>query len=164
MLSFPCFSGLVYFVFKYMVDKYNLLYAYQNISASGRQYLHQTAMRFVIMALISLQLATLFFTLVRGAGNTHAHTHLISVGYLFSGGGLSPRAIFLIVTIVLTTVCCFAVLALGWLSFLLPQVQTRFNIKVCRHTLAGSIPSGCLLSLSQTGFQYFWKFIRDRSS
>ena len=74
MLSCLCFSGLVYFVFKYMVDKYNLLYAYQNISASGRQYLHQTAMRFVIMALISLQLATLFFTLVRGAGNTHTHT------------------------------------------------------------------------------------------
>ena len=117
------FSGLVYFVFKYFIDKYNLLYAYQHISASGRQYFHQTALRFVIISLISLQMATLFFTLVRG-GQTHNHTLLMCCSSVCIDG-LTARGIFLIVSLVLTTVICFGILMLGWFSFLLPKLQVK---------------------------------------
>ena len=50
---------------KYYTDKYNIYYVYQPASFNGRQFLHRTAMRLVIIGAIHLQLATLFYSLVR---------------------------------------------------------------------------------------------------
>ena len=50
---------------KYLVDKYNLLYAYKPLSASGQQHLHSFATKIVIVGVVHVQVATMFFSIVR---------------------------------------------------------------------------------------------------
>ena len=59
------FVGVVYFVLKYYVDKYNIYYAYKPSAFNGRQFLHTSAVNFVIVGAVHLQLSMLFFSVVR---------------------------------------------------------------------------------------------------
>ena len=56
---------MVYFVLKYYVDKYNIYYAYKPSAFNGRQFLHRSAINFVIVGVVHLQLSMLFFSVVR---------------------------------------------------------------------------------------------------
>ncbi len=58
-------SGMLYFVMKYYTDKYNIYYVYRPASFNGRQFLHQTAIIFVISGAVVLQFSTLFFSVLR---------------------------------------------------------------------------------------------------
>ena len=62
---------MVYFVLKYYVDKYNIYYAYKSSAFNGRQFLHRSAINFVIVGVVHLQLSMLFFSVVR-LGESHA--------------------------------------------------------------------------------------------
>ncbi len=57
--------GVLYFIMKYYTDKYNIYYVYRPASFNGQQFLHQTAVTFVISGVVILQLSTLFFSLIR---------------------------------------------------------------------------------------------------
>ena len=64
-------SGVVYFLLKYLVDRYNIYYVYRPESFNGRQFLHRSALKLVIVGAVHLQLSTLFFSIVRlGKFNT----------------------------------------------------------------------------------------------
>lgn len=58
-------AGVLYFVLKYYVDKYNIYYAYKPSTFNGRQFLHRSAINFVIVGVVHLQLSMLFFSVVR---------------------------------------------------------------------------------------------------
>ena len=66
-------TGVVYFILKYYVDKYNIYYAYKSAAFNGRQFLHRSAINFVIVGVVHLQLSMLFFSVVR-LGKHHAAT------------------------------------------------------------------------------------------
>ena len=57
--------GVLYFILKFYVDKYNIYYVYRPASFNGRQFLHRSAINFVIVGAVYLQVATLFFSIVR---------------------------------------------------------------------------------------------------
>ena len=57
--------GVVYFVLRYLTDKYNIFYVYKPAPFNGRQFLHRTAINLVIVGAVHLQLSTLFFSIVR---------------------------------------------------------------------------------------------------
>ena len=57
--------GVVYFILKYYVDRYNIYYAYKPSAFNGRQFLHISAVNFVIVGAVHLQLSMLFFSVVR---------------------------------------------------------------------------------------------------
>ncbi|XP_041468382.1 calcium permeable stress-gated cation channel 1-like isoform X5 [Lytechinus variegatus] len=55
--------GLVYFVLKHLVDRYNIYFAY--IPSRIHQGIHQSAINFVVIAGMLLQLSVLFFSVLR---------------------------------------------------------------------------------------------------
>jgi len=67
---YPCESaipaaGLVYMVFKHLVDRYNLYFAYKPSVIS--QNIHSTAVSYVIISVIFLQFNFVFYSAVRGS-------------------------------------------------------------------------------------------------
>ena len=63
LLSFH--AGLLYFVVKLYIDKYNIFYVYHPAAFHGRQFLHKSAVNFVVLGAVLLQLSILFFSVVR---------------------------------------------------------------------------------------------------
>lgn len=63
--TLPLQPGVVYFILNYYVDKYNIYYVYCPAPFSGRQFLHRSAVNFVIMGAVQMQLLFLFFSIVR---------------------------------------------------------------------------------------------------
>ncbi|XP_052273053.1 calcium permeable stress-gated cation channel 1-like isoform X2 [Dreissena polymorpha] len=57
--------GLVYMVFKHLVDRYNLYFAYKPSKISPN--IHSTAVNYVIIAVIFLQFNFVFFSVIRGS-------------------------------------------------------------------------------------------------
>lgn len=55
--------GTLYMVFKHLVDKYNIYFAYGRSVISKK--IHTTAINFVIVSIVCLQLSLLFFSLLR---------------------------------------------------------------------------------------------------
>eukprot|EP00731_Ephydatia_muelleri_P022345 Em0014g936a len=97
-------AGLLYFVVKLYVDRYNIFYVYRPAAFHGRQFLHKSAVNFVVLGAVLLQLSILFFSVVR-------------LGYL------DPRSRFMIFTVVVTCILCCGVMVFGWFSHLLPKIQ-----------------------------------------
>ena len=58
-------TGVVYFIFAYFTDRYNIYYVYKPAPFNGRQFLHRSAINFVIVGAALLQLLTLFFSIIR---------------------------------------------------------------------------------------------------
>ena len=58
-------AGVLYFVLRYFTDKYNIYYFYRPSPFNGRQFLHRSAINFVIVGAVHLQILTLFFSVVR---------------------------------------------------------------------------------------------------
>ncbi|XP_063427762.1 calcium permeable stress-gated cation channel 1-like isoform X1 [Mytilus trossulus] len=58
--------GLLYMIFKHAVDRYNIYFAYKRSRIN--KYIHQTAINFVVVAVIMLQCNIVFFTIVRSEG------------------------------------------------------------------------------------------------
>lgn len=79
-------SGAVFFLVKYYVDKYNLLYAYRPSSSCGHQYLHKTASNFILVAALHLQLGTLLFTLVRAGQEEERELYVCGRVLILSSG------------------------------------------------------------------------------
>ena len=71
--------GALFFGVKYLIDKYNLLYGYRPVYVSGRQYLHKSAMKLVMVGVVFVQFVTLFYSIVREGENMHvtctSHVH-----------------------------------------------------------------------------------------
>ena len=65
MYMYICIAGVLYFVLRYFTDKYNIYYVYRPAPFNGRQFLHHSAINFVIVGAVHLQIATLFFSVVR---------------------------------------------------------------------------------------------------
>ena len=65
LLSMLLFVGVLYFILRYFTDKYNIYYVYRPAPFNGRQFLHRSAINFVIVGAVHLQISTLFFSLVR---------------------------------------------------------------------------------------------------
>ncbi len=63
MLLHP--PGVLYFLIKHYVDRYNIYYVYKPAPFQGRQFIHRSAINFVIVGAVHLQLFTLFFSIVR---------------------------------------------------------------------------------------------------
>jgi len=62
-------TGLVYMLLKHYVDRYNIYFAYRASKISRR--IHMTAINFVIISLLILQLMLLVFIVLRaGIGYT----------------------------------------------------------------------------------------------
>lgn len=101
--------GAVFFVAKYFADKYNLLYAYRPVSSSGHQYLHKSAVRFVLIGSVNLQLATLFYSAVRA-------------------DKLNPRSVVMFVMLLITCLILFGILVLNWFSYLLPKIRSKLGM------------------------------------
>ena len=59
------FTGVVYFILNYYADKYNIYYVYKPAPYSGRQFLHRSAVNFIILGAVLLQLVMLFFSVIR---------------------------------------------------------------------------------------------------
>lgn len=57
--------GLVYMVFKHIVDRYNLYFAYKPSRISP--HIHWTAITFVMVAVVFLQFNVVFFSVLRGS-------------------------------------------------------------------------------------------------
>ncbi|MPC13600.1 CSC1-like protein 2 [Portunus trituberculatus] len=55
--------GTLYMIFKHLVDKYNIYFAYGRSVISKK--IHTTAINFVIVSIVCLQLSLLFFSLLR---------------------------------------------------------------------------------------------------
>lgn len=60
-----CLSGLVYMVFKHLVDRYNLYFAYKPSHISPN--IHYTAVNFVLVAVLFVQFNFVFFSVLRGS-------------------------------------------------------------------------------------------------
>ena len=63
--TMPHHAGMLYFIIKYYVDRYNIYYVYKPAPFQGRQFIHRSAVNFVIVGAVHLQLFTLFFSIVR---------------------------------------------------------------------------------------------------
>jgi hypothetical protein len=63
----------VYFILNYYADKYNIYYVYSPAPFNGRQFLHRSAVNFVIVGVVLMQLVFLFFTIVRLGMMKHLH-------------------------------------------------------------------------------------------
>lgn len=100
--------GLLYFVVKYFTDKYNIYYVYKPAPFNGRQFLHRSAVNFVILGALHLQLATLFFSIVRL-------------------GHVNARAAVMIVVFSLFGLTCIGVMSFGWFKHLLPQLRLKMG-------------------------------------
>lgn len=57
--------GWLFFVIKYFIDKYNLLYAYRPLPSDSNVYIHKTAIKIGIVGVSLLQLLTLLYSIVR---------------------------------------------------------------------------------------------------
>ena len=64
-ICYWCIAGVLYFVLSYYTDRYNIYYVYKGAPFNGRQFLHRSAINFVIFGAINLQLAMLFFSVLR---------------------------------------------------------------------------------------------------
>ncbi|XP_064394060.1 calcium permeable stress-gated cation channel 1-like [Halichondria panicea] len=98
--------GVLYFLIKHYVDRYNIYYVYKPAPFQGRQFIHRSAINFVIVGAVHLQLFTLFFSIVRL-------------------GRLDPRSVLMMVTFTLTCVLCIGTMFFGWFKHLIPQLQLR---------------------------------------
>ena len=58
-------TGVLYFIIKYYTDRYNIYYVYRPAPFQGRQFIHRSAINFVIAGAVHLQLSTLFFSIIR---------------------------------------------------------------------------------------------------
>lgn len=58
--------GLIYMIFKHLVDRYNIYFVYKRSRIN--KYIHQSAINFVVIAVIMLQCNIVFFTIVRSEG------------------------------------------------------------------------------------------------
>ena len=61
----PSPTGVVYFLLSYYTDRYNIYYVYRPAPYNGRQFLHRSAVNFVIVGAAMLQLVMLFFSVIR---------------------------------------------------------------------------------------------------
>ena len=59
------YVGVLYFILRYFTDKYSIYYVYRPSPFHGRQFLHRSAINFVIVGAVFLQISTLFFSIVR---------------------------------------------------------------------------------------------------
>ncbi|XP_076068118.1 transmembrane protein 63 isoform X3 [Oratosquilla oratoria] len=59
--------GLLYMIFKHLVDKYNIFFAYGPSKISKK--IHITALNFVIISIVCLQMSLLFFSVIRNGLN-----------------------------------------------------------------------------------------------
>ncbi|XP_019850189.1 PREDICTED: CSC1-like protein 2 isoform X2 [Amphimedon queenslandica] len=100
--------GALFFGIKYLIDKYNLLYGYKPVYVSGRQYLHKSAMKLVMVGVVFVQFVTLFYSVVRE-------------------GSVSARSIVLLVLLIVTGLLLFGLLVLGWFSYLLPKIRIKMG-------------------------------------
>lgn len=62
-MYFALSTGTLYMIFKHLVDKYNIYFAYGRSVISKK--IHTTAINFVIVSIVCLQLSLLFFSLLR---------------------------------------------------------------------------------------------------
>ncbi len=58
-------AGVLYFILTYYTDRYNIYYVYKCAPFNGRQFLHRSAINFVLFGALNLQLAMLFFSVIR---------------------------------------------------------------------------------------------------
>jgi hypothetical protein len=100
--------GVLYFILRYFTDKYNIYYVYRPAPFNGRQFLHRTAINFVIVGAVHLQISTLFFSVVRL-------------------GRLDPRTVLMIVALSLTLAACVGFMLFGWFSHMLPQLRLKMG-------------------------------------
>jgi hypothetical protein len=62
---FVCWPGLVYLIFKHMVDRYNIYFAYGPSKID--KHIHASAINFVMVAVVILQCSLLFFIILRAS-------------------------------------------------------------------------------------------------
>ena len=86
-------------VFKHLVDKYNIYFAYGPSRISKN--IHATAVNFVIVSIVLLQLILLFFSVVRQ-------------------GIDKPRSIYSLVLLCITVLVFFTHLSLDWFKDISP--------------------------------------------
>ncbi|XP_041468379.1 calcium permeable stress-gated cation channel 1-like isoform X2 [Lytechinus variegatus] len=99
--------GLVYFVLKHLVDRYNIYFAY--IPSRIHQGIHQSAINFVVIAGMLLQLSVLFFSVLRL-------------------GSVDPRSILLFVFLVLTIGLYIAKVCFNiWMGYVPPAYDEFSN-------------------------------------
>ena len=60
---YTVFTGLLYMIGKYFMDRYNLYYAYK--PSKINHHIHTSAINFVIISLIIVQFVMLFYNTIR---------------------------------------------------------------------------------------------------
>ena len=71
-----CHTGVLYFILRYLTDKYNIYYIYRPAPFNGRQFLHRSAINFVIVGVVHLQISTLFFSAIRLGELLYVYSYL----------------------------------------------------------------------------------------
>ncbi|KAL4238495.1 Transmembrane protein 63C [Mactra antiquata] len=107
-LSCPLIApfGLVYMVFKHIVDRYNLYFAYKPSHISP--HIHWTAINYVVVSVIFLQLNFVFFSIIRG-------------------GPEMPVSIFSLVVLVCTILLFFGRLCFGCFERFTPFKSNKYK-------------------------------------
>jgi hypothetical protein len=100
--------GVLYFILRYFTDKYSIYYVYRPSPFHGRQFLHRSAINFVIVGAVFLQISTLFFSIVRL-------------------GKPDGRSIVMIVALLVTVSACIGFMLFGWFSHMLPQLRLKMG-------------------------------------
>ncbi|KAK6183528.1 hypothetical protein SNE40_010997 [Patella caerulea] len=100
--------GLVYMIFKHIVDRYNIYFAYK--ASRINKHIHASAVNYVIISVILLQFTIVFFTVLRAANGLQEPVVLFSSVALF------------VTLIVLVGRICF-----GWFKHLSPSTYKQFG-------------------------------------
>ncbi|XP_022103768.1 CSC1-like protein 2 isoform X1 [Acanthaster planci] len=101
--------GLLYILFKHMVDRYNIYFAYK--SSRIDKDIHNTAINFVVVAGMLLQLSVLFFSVLRL-------------------GSVDPRSILLSVFLVLCIGLYIAKVCFNiWMGYIPPAYDEFTNVE-----------------------------------
>ncbi|XP_029637641.1 CSC1-like protein 2 isoform X2 [Octopus sinensis] len=105
--SIPCpmvtTFGLIYLAMKHMVDRYNIYFAYK--PSRINKHIHTTAVNFVIVSVILLQIVIVFFTALRLTDT------------------FQPTFLFSLVALVFTLLVFFGRISFGWFKGLTPNYK-----------------------------------------
>lgn len=102
-------KGLVYLIFKHLVDKYNIYFAYG--PSKIRKSIHTSAVNFVITSVVILQFALLFSSILRQ-------------------GLKKPLTIYSIILLCITFLIYFLHIAFHWFQDLAP-IKYKVRLFVC---------------------------------
>ncbi|XP_059161039.1 CSC1-like protein 2 isoform X3 [Physella acuta] len=98
--------GLIYLLFKHVVDRYNIFFAYN--SSRIDKHIHGSAVTFVLWAVILLQVNVVFFTGLRAEG-------------------FDPVFIFSAVALFITLIIFVGRVSFGWFKYLRPARYRNFE-------------------------------------